>query len=59
MNFGAEETAPDDVPSYADRAEPWDNPPAAAAQPAAPAEALPAPSMEGSRYGERIKLTYS
>jgi hypothetical protein len=34
---------------------PWvisNPPPAAAAQPAAPAEALPAPSMDGSRYGE-------
>jgi hypothetical protein len=52
VDFGAAETAPADVPSYADRAEPWDNPPAAAAEPAAPAEALPAPSMDGSRYGE-------
>jgi hypothetical protein len=51
-NLGTAETAPADVPAYADRAEPWDNPPAASAQPAAPAEALPAPSMDGSRYGE-------
>ena len=51
-NFGTAETAPADVPAYADRAAPWDNPPAAAAQPAAPAEAPPGPSMDGSRYGE-------
>ena len=51
-NLGTAETAPADVPAYADRAEPWDNPPAAGAQPAAPAEVLPAPSMDGSRYGE-------
>jgi TIR domain len=44
-NLGTAETAPADVPAYADRAEPWDNPPAAGAQPAAPAEALPAPSI--------------
>jgi hypothetical protein len=51
-NLGTAETAPADVPAYADRAEPWDKPPAAGAQAAAPAEALPAPSMDGSRYGE-------
>jgi hypothetical protein len=51
-NFGAAENAPADVPCYANRAEPWANPSAAAGQPAAPAEALPAPPTDGSRYGE-------
>jgi hypothetical protein len=52
-SFGTQETAPADAPAYANQADPWNNPPAAAAAaPAAPADPLPAPSMDGSRYGE-------
>lgn len=55
-NLGTAETAPADVPAYADRAEPWNNPPAAAAaQPAEPYASPEAPASDlgaAKPYGE-------
>jgi hypothetical protein len=59
VNLGTAQTAPADVPAYADRAGPWDNPSAAEgaanAQPAEPytTQEPPAPELGGSKpYGE-------
>jgi hypothetical protein len=55
-NLGTAETAPADVPAYAAGAEPWSNPPAAAAaQPAEPYASPEAPASElgtAKPYGE-------